>query len=294
MTSALNAAPNAGLDGGVHLASVMHIYRTDEVEVIALRGVDLDVAPGEAVALLGPSGSGKSTLLTILAGLIRPSAGTVRVAGHDVALLSERDLLAFRRTRLGIMLQGTSRNLLPYASVRDNLHFAQRGSGRSGRQNRARSEELLALVGLEDLAKHRVTSLSGGEQQRLSLAVGVVNAPAVLLADEPTSQLDQQSADQVAALLREVRDRHGTTVVAVTHDENLAATFDRTIAMRDGRVGTESRHGEAYAVIGRDGSLQLPTELIGDLPPGTLVQVVRTERGVELRPRPKTPARKDD
>jgi putative ABC transport system ATP-binding protein len=276
---------------GVQVSSVMHIYRTDEVEVIALRGVDLQVEPGEMVALLGPSGSGKSTLLTVLAGLIRPSAGTVRVAGEDIARLSERDLLAFRRNRIGIMLQGTSRNLLPYASVQENLHFAQRGSGRSTRQARSRSAELLALVGLEDLSKRRAVSLSGGEQQRLSLAVSVVNEPAVLLADEPTSQLDQHNADRVAALLREVRDRHGTTVVTVTHDENLATTFDRTVSMRDGRVGTESRHGEAYAVIGRDGSLQLPAELGPDFPPGTLVRVLRTEHGVELRPR--RPAARD-
>jgi energy-coupling factor transporter ATP-binding protein EcfA2 len=114
----------------------------------------------------------------------------------------------------------------------------------------------------------------------------VANAPPVLLADEPTSQLDQENAGHVAALLRETRDRYGTTVVVVTHDEDLAATFDRTISMRDGRIGAEGRRGESYAVIGRDGSLQLPADLIDDFPPGTLVRVVRTDQGVELRPRP--------
>jgi ABC-type lipoprotein export system ATPase subunit len=267
----------------------MHIYRTDEVEVVALRGVDLEVASGETVALLGPSGSGKSTLITVLAGLVRPSAGTVRVAGQDVARLGERELLAFRRTKLGIMLQGQTRNILPYATVRDNLQFAQRGSGRSARQTRSRSDEMLAMVGLDDLAKQRASSLSGGEQQRLGLAASVVNGPAVLLADEPTSQLDQQNSDRVAALLSEIRDRHGTTVVIVTHDDELAASFDRTVSMRDGRIGAESRHGEAYAVIGSDGSLQLPAELVTDFPPGTLVQVIRTEHGVELRPRSAPP-----
>jgi ABC-type lipoprotein export system ATPase subunit len=263
----------------------VHIYRTRAVEVVALRGVDLSVSAGETVALLGPSGSGKSTLLTILAGLIRPAAGTVRVAGRDVGCLNERELLDFRRNSLGILLQSPSRNLLPYASVRENLAFAQRGNRLSARQCRLRSEELLGLVGLDELARHRAVSLSGGEQQRLSIAVALVNAPAVLLADEPTSQLDQHNTERVASLLRETRDRYGTTVVIVTHDENLAEIFDRIISMRDGRVGAESHQGEVYAVVGRDGSLQLPAEMTTEFPAGCLVRVLRTDHGIELRPR---------
>jgi putative ABC transport system ATP-binding protein len=272
--------------GHVLIEGAMHIYRTRDVEVVALRGVDLAVLPGETIAVLGPSGSGKSTLLTLLGGLIRPSAGSVSVAGQDLGRLSERELLAFRRSQVGILLQNPMRNLLPYAGVRENLQFAQRGNQLSSARRRRRSEELLASVGLEGMAARRATSLSGGEQQRLSLAISLANAPPVLLADEPTSQLDHETADQIAILLRETRDRYGTTVVVVTHDEELAATFDRTVSMRDGRIGAEGRQGETYAVVGRDGSLQLPADLQDDFPAGTLVRVVRTDHGVELRPRP--------
>lgn len=255
---------------------------------VALDGLDLSVAAGETVALLGPSGSGKSTLLTLLGGLIRPSAGTVRVAGQDLGRMGERELLAFRRTHVGMLLQNPSRNLLPYATVRENVQFAQRGTRSPRAQRRARAEELLAAVGLADRASRQATSLSGGEQQRLSLAVSIAHAPPVLLADEPTSQLDHENAEQVARLLRSTRDRFGTTVVMVTHDEALAASFDRSVSMRDGKVGAESHRGETFAVVGRDGSVQLPDEFGAQFPAGTLVRVHRTEHGVELRPEPRS------
>ena len=269
----------------VRASSVMHIYRTPDLEVVALRGVDLQVGNGETVALLGPSGSGKSTLLTMLAGLIRPSAGMVEVAGQDLTKLTERGLLAFRRAHVGILLQSPSRNLLPYATVRENVQFARRGARGGRTAGRRRDHDLLDAVGLADKAGNRASQLSGGEQQRLALAVSLANDPAVLLADEPTSQLDHDTADHVAALLRETRDRLGTTIVVVTHDEELATTFDRAITMRDGRVGAEGLLGHSYAVVGRDGSVQLPGHLSALFPPGTLVEVQPTPHGVELRPR---------
>ncbi len=280
MTSTTSAGPD------VRASSVMHIYRTRDLEVVALRGVDLQVGGGETVALLGPSGSGKSTLLTMLAGLIRPSAGVVEVAGQDLTRLSERGLLAFRRSRVGVLLQNPSRNLLPYATARENLHFAQRGGRPERRSRHQRNHDLLDAVGLAGKAGHRAAQLSGGEQQRLALAVSLANNPAVLLADEPTSQLDHGTADQVAALLRETRHRFGTTVVVVTHDEEFAATFDRTVTMRDGKVGAEGRRGQSYAVVGRDGSVPLPPQVSATFPPGTQVEVITTAHGVELRPRP--------
>ena len=225
---------------GVRAASVMHIYRTRDVEVVALRGVDLEVAGGETVALLGPSGSGKSTLLAMLAGLARPSAGVVEVAGQDLAKLGERALLAFRRAHVGVLLQTPGRNLLPYATVRENLHFAQRGTRAGRARQRQRSHDLLAAVGLADQAGRRATQLSGGEQQRLALAVSIANAPAVLLADEPTSQLDHDNAEQVAHLLRRTRDEHGTTVVVVTHDEDVAGRMHRRVRLRSGEVVSDS------------------------------------------------------
>jgi ABC-type lipoprotein export system ATPase subunit len=267
----------------VQCDSVVHIYRVKDVEVVALRGVDLTVAQGETVALLGPSGCGKSTLLALLAGLLRPSAGRVAVAGRDIGKLSERELLGLRRTDVGVLLQNAGRNLLPYASALDNLTFAQRGTGRGRRARRSRGTELLDAVGLGDAAGKRVHALSGGEQQRLGVAVSLVNGPAVVLADEPTSQLDSASAAHVVRLLRLARDRWGTTVVVVTHDPAIGAAMDRTVSMRDGRVGAEGRRGEQLAVIGRDGSVQLPSDVLDLLPPGSLARVVRRDFGVELR-----------
>jgi putative ABC transport system ATP-binding protein len=267
----------------VRCDSLVHIYRVKDVEVVALRGVDLIVPRGETVALLGPSGCGKSTLLALLAGLLRPSAGRVEVAGRDIGKLSERDLLALRRTDVGVVLQNAGRNLLPYAAALDNLTFAQRGTGRSRRARRSRGIELLDAVGLGDAAGKPVHALSGGEQQRLGVAVSLANGPSVVLADEPTSQLDTANAAQVVRLLRLARDRWGATVVVVTHDPAVGAAMDRTVSMRDGRVGAEGHRGEQLAVIGRDGSVQLPSDVLDLLPPGSLARVVRREDGVELR-----------
>lgn len=273
----------AGEGYAVRCDSVVHIYRATGVEVVALRGVDLAVAPGETVALLGPSGCGKSTLLSLLAGLLRPSAGQVLVAGRDVGKLSERELLGLRRSAVGVLLQNPGRNLLPYASALENLTFAQRGPGRGGRARRERATDLLEAVGMPDAAGKPVHALSGGEQQRLSVAVSLVNGPSVVLADEPTSQLDAASAGQVVGLLRLARDRWGTAVVVVTHDPLVSAAMDRTLSMRDGRVGAQGRYGRQLAVVGRDGSVQLPADVLDLLPPGSLAEVVRRPHGVELR-----------
>jgi ABC-type lipoprotein export system ATPase subunit len=182
-----------------------------------------------------------------------------------------------------VLLQNAGRNLLPYASAVDNLTFAQRGADRSGRARRARAAELLEAVGMPDAARKPVHALSGGEQQRLSVAVSLANGPSVVLADEPTSQLDAASATQVVGLLRLARDRWGTAVVVVTHDPLVASAMDRTLTMRDGRVGAQGRYGRQLAVIGRDGSVQLPADVQDLLPPGSLAQVIRREHGVELR-----------
>jgi len=268
----------------VECESLVQIYRVVDLDVVALSGVDLTVSGGEAVALLGPSGCGKSTLLALLAGLLKPTAGRVVVAGRDIGKLDERQLLGLRRTDVGVLLQNAGRNLLPYASALENLTFAQRGTGRRRRARRSRAEKLLGTVGLDGTARKPVHALSGGEQQRLGLAVSLVNGPRVLLADEPTSQLDAGNADRVVRLLRDSRDRWGTTVVVVTHDPAVAGALDRTVTMRDGRVGAEGRSGEEFAVVGRDGSVQLPTDVLDLLPPGSLATVVRHEDRVELRP----------
>jgi len=282
VSAAVSLAGAAGTD--VVTEGLVHIYRRRGVEVVALRGVDLTVPRGEAMALLGPSGSGKSTLLALLAGLVRPAAGRVVVAGRDLGALTERALLEVRRTQVGVLLQGPARNLLPYATVGENLAFVQRGRAGRGAAGRRRREELLAAVGLDGRQRDRARTLSGGEQQRLALAVAVAQAPRVLLADEPTSQLDAVSAATVTDLLLGARERDGTTVVVVTHDERLADRLDRSVAIRGGRVGAERHGGRTHAVVGADGSVQLPAEVAADFPPGTLVRVERTARGVELVP----------
>ena len=263
----------------------VHIYRTGGVDVVAVRGVDLVVDAGERVALLGPSGSGKSTLLAMLGGLLAPSAGRVLIGDDELTGATEAALLRMRAQRVGIVLQGAARNLLPYATPLQNVRFAQRSLTRARRREVMSPEELLSALGLAALADAPVPQLSGGEQQRVALAVAVANAPGLLLADEPTSQLDTPARDAVLDLLDEVNHRFGTTVVVVTHDPEVGARLGRTVTMRYGRVGQEGRHGEQFAVVGKDGSVALPDAIVADWPPGTEVLVERDGDGVRLRRR---------
>jgi ABC-type lipoprotein export system ATPase subunit len=271
------------MTAAVRAEGVVHIHRVEGAEVVALRSVDLVVEEGETVALLGPSGSGKSTLLTLLAGLQRPTAGSLVVRGRDMGRLTERDLLSFRAREVGVVLQDPRRNLLPYATAAGNVDFAQRPTRRSSASKKKRTADLLEAVGLADRAGARVSSLSGGEQQRLAVAVAVANGPQLLLADEPTSQLDAEATAEVVGLLRAANADLGITVVLVTHDPDVGTALGRTVTIRDGRVGAEGRAGEEFAVVGRDGTLQLPQDVLDLLPPGSLTQVLRTEDGVVLR-----------
>ena len=283
--SATVAAPPRGLS--VRCEELVHIYRAGGTEVVAVRGVDLDVAAGERLALLGPSGSGKSTLLALMGGLLPPSAGRVFVGDEEISRLGQADLLRLRADRVGIVLQGAARNLLAYASPLDNVRFAQRSSGRAGRRQSLRPAELLDTLGLSSVATHALTGLSGGEQQRVALAVAVANGPGLLLADEPTSQLDHHARDAVLDLLEQVNARFGTTVVVVTHDPDVGARLGRTVSMRFGRVGQEGRLGEQFAVVGKDGTVHLPDHVLADWPPGTLVRI--DQDGDDLRLRRRTP-----
>lgn len=275
----------------VEVQQAVCIHRTADSEVVALRGADLRVEDGELVALVGPSGSGKSTLMALLAGLLKPSAGRVEVLGQDVARATERQLLALRGSGLGMLMQGPERNLLPYASVRANVELAGLGSGMRPAERRRRAAELLDAVGLAGAARRSIRSLSGGEQQRVALAAALVSGPRLLLADEPTSQLDHANAARITELLAETRDRWGTTVVVVTHDAEVGAGMDRRLTMRDGRIGAEARSGEHYAVIGQDGTIQLPQELAASFPPGGRARVVRRTGHIELHPAVTTPER---
>ena len=252
---------------------LVHIYRAEGHDVAALSGIDLVVAPGERLALLGPSGAGKSTLLTLFGGLLRPSAGRVLVGEHEMSRLAEAELDEVRGNEIGMVLQGAARNLLPYLSARDNVAFAQAAARRRGRDVPV-PDEVLALVGFPGAsADVPLGVLTPGQLQLLAVAVAVSCRPGLLLADEPTSQLDHGARDVVLDGLGEVNERWGTTVVVVTHDPDVAGRMSRTITIRDGRVGAEGRAGEEFAVVSADGSVPLPPHALAALPPGSLLRV---------------------
>jgi putative ABC transport system ATP-binding protein len=253
---------------------VVQIYTAgDGAEVVALRSVDLELAPSSRIALLGPSGSGKSTLVNLLAGLLRPTAGRLRVGPHDLPALSQRQLGQFRGESVGTLLQGAARNLLPYATPLQNVGFARLGVRRRARRDLVPARELLDVVGVGALADRRVASLSGGEQQRVAVAVATASIPGLLLADEPTSQLGLEHRPGIVEALKAVNRTYGTTLVVVTHDPDVAAALGRTVTIRDGRVGAMGHGEEDFAVVGRDGSLQLPPSARRRWPAGTLLRV---------------------
>lgn len=255
---------------------LVFIYRVDGYDVVALSRVDLDVAPGEAVALVGPSGSGKSTLLSLMAGLLKPAAGSLHVGEHDLARAGERELQRMRASELGVVLQG-DRNLLEYLTAVDNVRFAQRGAA-SGRRPDPR--ELLELVGLsgDKVASAHPADLSPGQRQQLSVAVGAAIGGGLLLADEPTSQLDAEAREAVIAALLAVN-ATGATVVVVTHDPDIGLRFGRSVTIRDGRVGAEGRRGENFLVVGVDGAVHLPAEMLTRITPGTLLRAEWSDTG---------------
>ncbi len=262
------------MTSAVTCRGLVYIYRLEGYDVVALGGVDLDITPGESVALLGPSGSGKSTLLSLLAGLIRPAAGRASIDDIDLAKASEAELARMRATTVGVVLQGAERNLLPYLTAEQNVRFAQRAARAHGATNLPGPRYVLSTVGLSIRGKLRQkpAQMSPGERQRLALAVALAHRPGLLLVDEPTSQLDTSARDEIVLALETVR-RYGTTVVVVTHDPEVGARMGRTVTIRDGRVGAEGQLGEEFALVGRDGSVHLPPEVLAILPPGTRLRV---------------------
>jgi putative ABC transport system ATP-binding protein len=257
---------------------LVKIYKVADLEVVALQGLDLAVDAGELIAIVGASGSGKSTLQNILGGLDTPTAGKANVAGFDLASLDTRWRTIYRREIVGFVWQQTSRNLVPYLGAGENVELPLVLGGMGGRDRRHVAQELLALVGMSERAEHRPHQLSGGEQQRVALAIALANRPKVLLADEPTGELDTESADELFAALREINKALGVTVIVLTHDPLVSAQVNRTIAIRDGRTSTETvrraeldAHGEhrvlaeEFALLDRVGRLQLPREYVDAL-----------------------------
>lgn len=268
--------PGPERDALVVCTGLVRIFTADEVEVQALQGLDLVVEEGELTALVGVSGSGKSTLLNILAGLDVPTAGAASVAGYDLRAMDAAARLRYRREVVGFVWQQTTRNLLPYLTAAQNVALPMQLSGRSGpfrsrRARTARVRDLLDLLGVGHCHDHRPGQMSGGEQQRVAIAVALANAPELVLADEPTGELDSVTARQVLDSLRTVNEELGTTVLVVTHDPTVATAVRRTVAIRSGRIasevlrtttvdedGTASVAAREYAAVDRSGRLQLP------------------------------------
>ncbi|GAA2598491.1 ABC transporter ATP-binding protein [Dactylosporangium fulvum] len=261
---------------------VVHIYRAEAGDVVALAGVDLSIGPGETLALVGPSGSGKSTLIALLAGLMRPSAGRVNIGTYDMGKLSDSEIARLRGTEIGVVLQGAARNLLPYATLHRNIWLAQRRAARTEGIKLDDPDRILDLVGLPGLGRARIDELAPGARQRAALAVGIAAGPGLLLVDEPTSQLDTAGRDEVLEALETVNRERNTTIVVVTHDGDVGTRLGRAVTIRDGRVGAEGRDGQDFAVVAGDGTVQLPPEVLGEFPPGTLFTVDHIDGQVTL------------
>ncbi len=264
----------------IHCDGLVKIYKTKDLEVVALQGLDLRGETGELMAIIGNSGSGKSTLLNMLGGLDRPSAGKLFVDGKDLLGFGERDLVKYKRESVGFVWQNNARNLIPYLTALENVELPILIRGR---RRRARAIELLEAVGLGHRMKNRLSELSGGEQQRVAIAIALANEPRLLLADEPTGSLDTKTSNQVLDLFRELNRTIGITIVIVTHDPLLARKVDRVVQIRDGKTSAEMirrqsyleefqslerEQGEAaeshveYAVIDKAGRLQIPSGML--------------------------------
>ncbi|MFF3976646.1 ABC transporter ATP-binding protein [Streptomyces sp. NPDC001828] len=267
--------PAYGHDALIACDRLVRVFTTDGVEVQALQGLDLLVTEGELMALVGASGSGKSTLMNILAGLDVPTAGAARVAGRDLLAMDSRARLGYRRDVVGFVWQQTARNLLPYLTAIQNVALPMQLGSRLTKQKKAeRADSLLTLLEVAHFRDRRPHQMSGGEQQRVAIAVALANNPSVLLADEPTGELDSATGEQIFAAFRKANEELGTTIVIVTHDQAVASEVRRTVAIRDGRTSTEvlrrtqvdaatgeeSLVAREYAMLDRAGRLQLPAE----------------------------------
>ncbi|HEU0042367.1 MAG TPA: ABC transporter ATP-binding protein [Jiangellaceae bacterium] len=271
---------NATISGAHHIVcdNLVRIYQTEGVEVVALQGLDLTVEAGELVAIVGASGSGKSTLLNILSGNDVPTAGRATVAGYDLLEMSGSKRVSYRRDVAGFVWQQTAKGLMPFLTAAENVALPLLIGGTKRSEQARRAEELLELLEIGHCRDRRPAEMSGGEQQRCAIGVAVANEPQVLFADEPTGELDSATAEHVFGALRRTNEELGTTVVVVTHDQNVASQVDRTVAIRDGRTssevvrrteltaeGHERIIAEEYAVLDRAGRVQLPREFLAAL-----------------------------
>ena len=279
----MQTTPDARAAHIIECDSLVKIYKTPDVEVLALQGLDLTVDYGEMTAIIGNSGSGKSTFLNMLGGLDRPSAGRLLVDGKDLFKLGERELVEYKLRTVGFVWQNNARNLLPYLTATQNVMMPMLFGGEHRRHQRAL--ELLDMVNMSHRKNSRLSALSGGEQQRIAIAIALANHPRLLLADEPTGAVDQKTSSAILDMLRAINRESGLTIVIVTHDQLLAKKVSRVIAIRDGKIASERIMKESYldrlsdisalteveevqdeyAVLDKAGRLQLPADMLKKL-----------------------------
>lgn len=277
--------------------NLVKIYRLNQeggasVEVQALQGLDITVRDGEMLGIVGASGSGKSTLLNVLGGLDRPTGGRALVGKQDLGSMSEHDIDVYRRKTVGFVWQQGARNLIPYLTAAENIELPLTLSGQVGKSTRERALELLELVGLLDRKGHRLEELSGGEQQRVAIAIALANKPLLLLADEPTGELDTVTAQTIYDLLRDLNKRLGLTMVIVSHDPGIAKHVDRVVAVRDGKLASETvrvqksdggEHHVELSVLDAAGRVQLPREYLEEFGIKRRVLIETTAEGILIR-----------
>lgn len=287
--------------------NLVKIYKVAELEVVALQGLDLVVAPGELLGVVGASGSGKSSLMNILGGLDRPSAGRVWVDGNDLLKLSDSELNHYRQVSVGFVWQQGARNLIPYLNAVENVELPMTLAGKTGAGKRKYAEELLAAVGLAERRYHRLPELSGGEQQRVAIAVALANKPRMLLADEPTGEVDSATALTIYKTFQSLNRELGITTLIVSHDPGIAQHVNRVVAIRDGRLAAETvrqprarKDGEVPSqehhhpadtfeeliVLDAAGRLQVPKPYLEKFNIKGRVRLEMTEEGILIRPAP--------
>ncbi len=264
--------------------NLMKIYKTKDIEVVALQGLDLTVDQGELTAIIGNSGSGKSTFLNMIGGLDRPSAGSLHVAGKNLFAMTEKELVLYKRDTVGFVWQNNARNLLPFLSAQENVITPMLFGSEKAKKQRAL--ELLELVGMSHKKHSRLSQLSGGEQQRIAIAIALANKPKLLLADEPTGSVDRKTADYILDVFRKLNQEMGLTIVIVTHDVNLSKKVQRVVSIRDGKTSSErilktsfeealkNNHPldwmeedtqEEYVILDKAGRVQIPREILNEL-----------------------------
>ena len=284
-------------DAFIICENLVKIFKVAETEVLALQGLDLSIKQGELIGIVGASGSGKSTLMNVLGGLIRPSVGQIVVAGQNLLKMSSGELDHYRQVDVGFVWQQGSRNLIPYLSALENVTLPMTLAGRVGRGVTERATMLLDMVGLEHRYHHKPLQLSGGEQQRVAIAVALANDPQLLLADEPTGDLDSATSGQVYDLFKQLNRELDLTIIIVSHDPEIAKQVGRVVAIRDGKMASETvrrfkpvdisdtqdEHFEELIVLDSAGRLQIPKDLRTELAIQNRVVMEVTDDGLLIR-----------